>query len=140
VKQPKVPEATVIGFFDPLKMALQEVCAFDRLDDRWLAILMGSADVSRSQGALHAVALQHPIHRSQPFEKAVVRIAALVVGRKRHADGCEARPLHLAAQIDVRARHLGGGEGNVDVIMGVDPDCFGYDVGNSRITRIHRPT
>ena len=96
VKQPKVPQTPSIGFFHPLKMALKEMGAFDRLDDRWLAILMGGADVSRGEGTLHVVAFQLPIHRRQPFEKAVVGVAWLVVGRKGHADGREARPLHLA--------------------------------------------
>ena len=42
-------------------------------------------------------------------------------------------------QVDIRAGHFGGGEGNVDVIMGVDPDSLGYDVGHSRIGHIRRP-
>ena len=37
VKQPKMPQTPVIGFFHPLKMALKKVAAFDRLDDRRLA-------------------------------------------------------------------------------------------------------
>ena len=48
---------------------------------------MGGADVSGGEGTLHAVAFQLPIHRRQTFEKAVVGIARLVVGRKSHADG-----------------------------------------------------
>ena len=42
-------------------------------------------------------------------------------------------------QINVRARHFGGGEGNVDVIMRVDPDSRGDDVRYPRIGRIRRP-
>ena len=36
VKQPKVPQTPLIGFFHPLKMALKKVGALDRLDDRRL--------------------------------------------------------------------------------------------------------
>jgi hypothetical protein len=139
VKQPKMPQAPPVGFFHPLKMALKRVAAFDRLDDRWLAILMGGAHVIRSDGTLHAVALQLPINRRQPFEKPVVGITGLVVSRKGRADGFEARPLHLAGQVYIWSRHFGGGEGNVDVIMGVDPDSLGDDVGHPRIGYIRRP-
>ena len=114
-------------------MALKKVAAFYRLDDRWVAILMGGADVIRSEGALHAVALQLPIHRRQPFEKAVVSIAGLVVSRKSHADSHKARPLHLTSQVYIRSGHFCGGKGNVDVIMGVDPDSLDYDAGYPRI-------
>jgi hypothetical protein len=139
VKEPKVPQTPSVSLFYPVKLALKEMGAFDRLDDRWLAILMCGADVSRGEGALQAVAFQLPIHRLQPFEKAVVGVALLVVGRKCHANGRKARPLQLARQIDVRAGHFGSGERNVDVVMGVDPDSLGNDVGNSRIDHIRRP-
>ena len=105
MKQPKLPQTSAMGFFHPLKMALKEVGTLDRLDDRRLVILMGGADVSRSEGTLHAVTFQLPIHRGQPFEKAIVGIAGLVVGGKGHADGSEARPLHLALQVYIRAGH-----------------------------------
>jgi hypothetical protein len=87
VKQPKMPQTAFVGLFHPLNMTLKKMTALDRLDDRWLFILMGSSEVSQGKGTLHAVAFQLPIHRGQPFEKAVVRIAWLVVGRKGHADG-----------------------------------------------------
>ena len=87
MKQPEVPQTPAVGFFHPFKMALKEMGAFDRLDDRWLVILMRGADVSRSEGTLHAVTFQLPIHRRQPFEKAVIGVALLVVCRKGHADG-----------------------------------------------------
>lgn len=87
VKQPKMPQTPPVAFFHSLKVALEKVAAFDRLDDRWQALLMRHADVVRSEGTLHAVTFQLPIHRRQPFEKAVVGIAGLVVSRKGHADG-----------------------------------------------------
>jgi len=133
VKQPKVPQSPLIRFFHSLKPALEEVAAFDRLYNRRLAIVMGGPDIGRGQGTLHVVANLLTIHRRHPFEKAVIRVALLVVGGKRHADGREAGTLHFGGQIDVRARHFGFGEGNVDMIMGVDPDRRGHDAGHARI-------
>src|SRR3954452_91876 len=40
VKQSEVPQSPTISFFHPLRMALKEVRAFNRLDYRWLAIFM----------------------------------------------------------------------------------------------------
>jgi hypothetical protein len=80
-------DSGVVNAISTLKVALEKVAAFDRLDDRWQALLMRHADVFRSEGTLHAVAFQLPIHRRQPFEKAVIGIAGLVVSRKGHADG-----------------------------------------------------
>jgi hypothetical protein len=87
VEQPKVPQTLFVGFFHPLRMTLQEVGALDRLNNRWVFVLMGGADISRSERTLHAIAFQLPIHRGHPFEKAVVCIAWLIIGCKGHADG-----------------------------------------------------
>ena len=57
---------------------------------------MGGANVGERQRTFHPVAFQLPIHRGHAFEKAVIGVALLVVGRKSHADGGQARPLHLA--------------------------------------------
>lgn len=92
VKQPKEPQSVLICLFDSLHMALQEVGAFDRLDDGWLAVLMARAYVSRGKRTLHAVAFQLPVHGRQTFEEAVIGVARLVISRKGHADSGEAGP------------------------------------------------
>ena len=140
MKQTQMPQATPIGFFYAFKMALQKVAAFDCLNDRWPAILMSGANVSRSQGTLHAVAFQLSIHGRQSLKKAIVGIAGLVVRGKGHADCREARSLHLACQVYIGSGHFSGGEWNVNVIMGIDPGGLGYKVRHSRVGNIRRPT
>jgi hypothetical protein len=46
VEQPKEAQSALIRLFDSLHMALQEMSAFGRLDDGWLAILMTRAYIS----------------------------------------------------------------------------------------------
>src|SRR4051794_26795847 len=87
---------------------------------------------------LYPVTLQMPIRGCQPLEEPLVRITRLVVGCKGHPYGRQTRPLHLASQVDVGARHLGIGKRNVNVIVGVDPDRLGNDFAHSWIASIRR--
>jgi hypothetical protein len=63
VKQPKMPQPPPVAFFHSLKVALEKVAAFDRLDDRWQALLRHRRFGSQSQRScrwLRARPLQLP--------------------------------------------------------------------------------
>jgi hypothetical protein len=41
VKQLKVPHTAFVHLFHPVQAPLDELCSFDRLDDRWLTMVVG---------------------------------------------------------------------------------------------------
>ena len=50
VKEPKMSQTPLVCFFHPHKLTFEKVTAFDRLDDRWPAVLVGGTKSSRGIG------------------------------------------------------------------------------------------
>jgi hypothetical protein len=86
MQKTKVPQPAPVGLGDPLQLAFEKVCAFDRLHDDRLALRMSVANVGSVQRAFHRVLLQLKIHRGQTVQETFVGIAGLVVRCEGHAD------------------------------------------------------
>ena len=58
------------------------MCPFDRLDDRWLTMVVRGLQVFQVQRAEHVLLFQLHVDRREPAKKVVSRIAGLVIGHE----------------------------------------------------------
>ena len=102
VKQLKVPQTTFVHLFHSVQVPLNEVCPFDRLDDRWSTMVVRGLQVFQVQRAANVSLFQLRVDRREPAKEVVSRIAWLVILREiqheARTDGGKPRPFELFCQ------------------------------------------
>ena len=154
VKQLKVPHTAFVHLFHPVQLPLDELCPFDRLDDRGLTMVVRGLQVFQVQRAANVSLFQLRVDRREPAKEVVSRIAGLVVWREiqheARTDGGKPRPFEFFCQerlgsllllllplrlttLRMRFRPRG-----IDMVVHVDANGPGHDLRNPRINLIRR--
>jgi hypothetical protein len=90
VKQLQVTHAALVHLFNAFQMSLDELCPFDRLNDRGPAVLVRSLQVLECQRSMDVSFFQLRVHGREPAEKVVARVSGLAVWREiEHVAGAD---------------------------------------------------
>jgi hypothetical protein len=133
---------------------LDEMRPFDRLDDRWLTMVVRSLQVFQVQRAVNVSLFQLRVDRREPAKEAFPRIARLVIRREiqheARTDGGKPRLFELIRQekagsllwllLPLRLTTLRTWfrPRGIDMVVHVDANGPGHDLRDARINPIGR--
>ena len=158
VKQLQVPYTAFVHLFHPVQAPLNELCPFDRLDDRWLTMAVRGLQVFQGQRALNVFHFQPRVDHREPAQEVVSRIAWLVIRREiqheARTDGGKPRSFELFCQEKAGSQlllllpprltllltmlRMGFGPRGIDMVVHVYANGPGHDQRGARINPIGR--
>jgi len=102
VKQLKVPQSAFVHLLQSIQVPLNEHCSFNRLDNRWVPMVVRGPQVLQVQRAANVSLFQLRVDSRKPAKQVLSRIARFVVWgeiqHKARTDGGKPRPLQLLCQ------------------------------------------
>jgi hypothetical protein len=148
----KIPQTAFVHLFHSVQVPLDEVCPFDRLDDRWLAMVGRSLQAFQVQRAVNVSLFQLCVNCREPAKEVVSRIAWLVISReiqhKARSDSgkprlfelfCQGKirnPLLLLPPLRLTMLRMRFRPRRIDMVVHVDANGPGYDLRNAGINSI----